>query len=189
MAAIVQSRLDPFPHAVSASFLEPALAEQALAWLETAAPWKLHIEDFYEQHECSLTADMLPADLVRLVSGDSIKDYARALLDPIGAEDVEFREATAHRLTGGQSIRIHNDFIEGAETHRILIQLNRNWADEDGGFLMLFSSADAGDVARVIRPLHRSAVAFEISPNSFHAVSPTVAGERYTLVFSYRRCG
>lgn len=158
-----------------------------LHWLETAAPWKLHVEDFYEQHECSLTPEELPPELACLVGPDAVHEYARLLLDPIGGEGVQLAQATAHRLTGGQSIRIHNDYIEGAETHRIIVQLNRGWSDDRGGFLMFFSSSNAGDVARVIRPLHGSAVSFEISPHSFHAVSPTVNGERYTLVFSYRR--
>lgn len=183
----VTSRREPFPHAVTPSFFQPELAEAALAWLETSAPWNLHVEDFYEQHECSLMSMELPDELRPLVSPGAIQGYADTMLAPIGAGAVELVEATAHRLAGGQSIRIHNDYIEGAETHRLIVQLNREWKDENGGFLMMFSSEDARDVARVLRPLHGSAVAFEISPRSFHAVSPTVNGERYTLVFSYRR--
>jgi Rps23 Pro-64 3,4-dihydroxylase Tpa1-like proline 4-hydroxylase len=189
MAVDVQPRREPFPHAVSPAFLPPELAEKVLAWLETAAPWKLHVEDFYEQHECSLTAEELPPDLAPLVSSEALQDYARSMLAPIGGEQVAITQATAHRLTGGQSIRIHNDYLDGAETHRIIVQLNREWADENGGFLMLFSSENASDVARVLRPVHGSAISFEISPKSFHAVSPTLKGERYTLVFSYRSFG
>lgn len=183
----VQPRFTPFPHAVSPSFYSPELAEQMLSWLETAAPWKLHVEDFYEQHECPLNEEILPPELAGVVAPEAVRGYAMAMLAPIDSGPVELAEATAHRLTGGQSIRIHNDYIEGAETHRIIIQLNRGWDDENGGFLMFFSSSNATDVARVLRPVHGSAVSFEISPNSFHAVSPTTKGERYTLVFSYRR--
>jgi hypothetical protein len=182
-----QARLEPFPHAVSASLLSPGLAEATLHWLETAAPWKLRIESFYEQHECSLTAANLPPGVAPVVATQAIGDQARLMLAPLGAGQVELISATAHRLTGGQSIRIHNDYIQGEETHRIIVQLNRGWSDENGGFLMLFASSDAEDVARIMRPIHGSAIAFEISPNSFHAVSPTLRGERYTLVFSFRR--
>lgn len=183
----VEARSEPFRHSVAASLLAPDVVERALVWLETAAPWKLHVEDFYEQHECPLSTETLPAELLGLIEPEAIQRYAAVMLHPIDAGDVELADATAHRLMGGQSIRIHNDFIEGAETHRIIVQLNRGWADENGGFLMLFSSCKADDVARVLRPVHGSAVAFEISSDSFHAVSATVAGERYTLVFSYRR--
>ena len=187
MSIEVTARQEPFPHAVTPAFFPPEIAEHALNWLEASAPWKLHVEDFYEQHECSLTTVELPDRLRTLVSPAAVRSYADAMLTPIGAGEVELVEATAHRLAGGQSIRIHNDYIEGAETHRLIVQLNREWEDVNGGFLMMFSSEDASDVARVLRPLHGSAVSFEISPRSFHAVSPTVKGERYTLVFSYRR--
>jgi hypothetical protein len=187
VAGSIHANLRPFPHVVSPAYLPADLAEATLGWLEADAPWKLHVEDFYEQHECALEPDQLPPAVAPVASRQAVRDYARSLLEPIGSGPLELAQATAHRLSGGQSIRIHNDYIEGAETHRVLIQLNRGWSDENGGFLMLFSSPDASDVARVIRPIHRSATAFEISPNSFHAVSPTTAGERYTLVFSYRR--
>lgn len=187
--AKVDARCAPFPHSVSQGYLPPALADATLAWLEGDAPWKLRVEDFYEQYECALDHPALPPSVAPVASLSAIRDYARDLLEPIDSGAVKLAEATAHRLTGGQSIRIHNDYIEGAETHRVLIQLNRDWSDENGGFLMFFSSPDATDVARVIRPLHRSAMAFEISPNSFHAVSPTTKGARYTLVFSYRQIG
>jgi hypothetical protein len=87
----------------------------------------------------------------------------------------------------GQTIRIHNDYIGGEETHWILVQINRGWDDANGGMLMLFDGPRMEDVARVVRPLHASATGFEISPPSFHAVSTIHSGERYTLVYSSRR--
>jgi len=183
----VEARAEPFPHAVTASFLDPELAAQVLEWLETEAPWKLRIKDFYEQHEFELSQETLPAHLHGLIAPEALAGYIESMVAPIAPGNVHLVEATAHRLSGGQTIRIHNDYIGGAETHRLLVQLNRSWADENGGFLMLFSSSNAKDVARIIRPVHRSAVAFEVSPASYHAVSPTVRGERYTLVFSFRR--
>jgi hypothetical protein len=54
---------------------------------------------------------------------------------------------------------------------------------------MLFSSGDPADVHRVLRPQHLSAFAFEISPDSFHAVSQMHGGARYTVIYSLRaRC-
>ena len=182
----VEARTAPFPHATSTSFLSPADAEDVLTWLEIDAPWTLRVEDFYEQHECALDVETLPQHLHQLVCQEAVASYAEGMFGTAG-EALKLVSATAHRLSGGQSIRIHNDYLEGEETHRLIVQLNRGGADENGGFLMLFSSADAADVARIIRPVHRSAVAFEISRQSYHAVSPTTRGHRYTLVFSYRR--
>jgi Rps23 Pro-64 3,4-dihydroxylase Tpa1-like proline 4-hydroxylase len=96
-------------------------------------------------------------------------------------------EANAHKLLPGQTIRVHNDFIGREETHRAIIQVNRDWTESSGGLLMLFSSPSPDDVMRVVRPLHASGAGFEISPASFHAVSKIHAGERYTLVYSFKR--
>ena len=85
----------------------------------------------------------------------------------------------------GQRIRIHNDYIPGAETHRVLVQLNNGWADDNGGLLVFFNSDDPADIHRAFRPLHNSCVAFAISPSSYHAVSTIHGGERYTLVYSF----
>ena len=183
----VDTRAEPFPHAVTTSLLSPIIADQVLAWLETEAPWKLRVESFYEQDECALTAATLPPHLRPLLEPEQIRTFVDTMFGSMGAEDLELVEATAHKLSGGQSIRIHNDYLEGGETHRLLVQLNRGWPDQNGGFLMFFSSPHADDVARIVRPLHGCAIAFEISPNSFHAVSPTKAGERYTLVFSFKK--
>jgi Rps23 Pro-64 3,4-dihydroxylase Tpa1-like proline 4-hydroxylase len=96
-------------------------------------------------------------------------------------------DLTAHKLIPGQRIRIHNDYIPGEESHRILIQLNRGWNEENGGILMFFASDNASDVQDAFLPTHNTSVAFEISPRSFHAVSAINSGERYTLVISFYR--
>ena len=184
---LVEARRYPFPHAVSTGLLDPEFAELVLQWLETDAPWKLRIADFYEQFEFELNEVTLPVRLHALVSIEALETYIETMVAPIADGSLRLVEATAHKLCEGQAIRIHNDYIGDEETHRLLVQLNRGWPDQNGGFLMLFASPNADDLARIIRPLHRSAVAFEISPKSYHAVSATTGGERYTLVFSFKR--
>ena len=72
-------------------------------------------------------------------------------------------DITAHKLVPGQRIRIHNDFIPGAETHRLLMQFNRDWQDDNGGLLLFFNSADPADIHKIFRPVHNSAVGFAIT--------------------------
>lgn len=184
---LVSARAAPFPHAVAYRLLPPVLADQVLAWFEDDAPWLLRVESFYEQYELNLHQVDLPAQLKGLVSEEMIDHLARQMLGPLTAEQLVLVEANAHKLLRGQTIKIHNDYIGGEETHRILIQFNRDWSDENGGMLMLFSSPNAADVARLIRPIHASAMSFEISPSSFHAVSTIRSGARYTLVYSFKR--
>lgn len=184
--ATADVRLAPYAHATATDVVDPALADAALRWMEADAPWTLRAADFYEQWELHLDHATLPQALAGLLAPDFQAELGDRLLGDICGE-LELVELTAHKLLDGQTIRIHNDFIGGAETHRILIQLNRGWRDDQGGLLMLFGSADPADVRRVIRPLHRSAFGFSISDHSFHAVSTVSEGERYTLVYSFRR--
>jgi Rps23 Pro-64 3,4-dihydroxylase Tpa1-like proline 4-hydroxylase len=180
-------RTAPFAHAVTPRLLDDQTAAMLLDWFEDGAPWRHKLASFYEQYECNLHEAQLPAGIARLTGPAFVAELARHMLAPISEDQLELTEVNAHKLVGGQTIKIHNDYIEGAETHRVLVQLNRGWNDANGGMLMLFSGPDAEDLARVIRPTHTSATSFEISPTSFHAVSTIHEGERYTLVYSFRR--
>lgn len=185
MPSATNGRLVPFAHVATTDALGAAIAEATLGWMESDAPWTLRIADFYEQWELHLERATVPERLSELLDPDFVDKLKLCLLGPIIAADLELVEVTAHKLLAGQTIRIHNDYIEHAESHRILIQLNRGWRDEQGGLLMLFGSSSSDDVQRVIRPLHRSAFGFSISNRSFHAVSTIMEGERYTLVYSF----
>ncbi len=177
----------PFPHAVIQQILSHGDADAVLGWLADGAAWTLRVENFYEQHEFSLLSTDLPPVARPLVHGEFIARVADHLV-----ETFELRarpslvDVSAHRLTPGQTIRVHNDFIGDEETHRVLIQLNAGWSAEQGGLLMLFASEDPASVRNVILPKHGSGFAFEISPRSFHAVSTIKSGERYTLVYTFR---
>jgi Rps23 Pro-64 3,4-dihydroxylase Tpa1-like proline 4-hydroxylase len=156
-----------------------------LKWLETAAPWKLVEADFYTQFEFNFEDVVLPEEIAFLYKRNFL-DYIIKQFEKLFSVKLTGRiDVTAHKLVQGHTIRLHNDFIPGQETHRLLIQLNRNWRDENGGFLLFFNSSDPKDIHRVIRPIHNSSEGFAISPKSNHAVSTVQAGERYTLVYSF----
>jgi Rps23 Pro-64 3,4-dihydroxylase Tpa1-like proline 4-hydroxylase len=175
----------PFNYLITPKALRPDLAESLLSWFETSAPWFLVETDFYEQYEFSFFDHPLPASISDLITKENI-DSAKSLMEELFETQLSPKvDFTAHKLLSGQRIRIHNDYIPGMETHRLIIQLNRGWIDDNGGMLMLFNSRDPKDLHRVIRPVHNSAVAFEISKKSNHAVSTIHAGERFTLVYSF----
>lgn len=177
----------PFPHLRIPDILSQARANTLLNWLSSSAPWKLRVENFYEQHEFSFQSASLGNE-VRFLVGPSTIDYIKtALRDAFDlSENLALVDVNAHRLTPGQTIRIHNDFIEGQETHRLLIQLNNGWTQEKGGLLMLFHGERPEDISNIILPRHGTGFAFEISPRSFHAVSKINDGERYTIVYSFK---
>ena len=176
----------PFAHCGWDRLLPDRDADRVLAWLETA-PWQLRIEDFYEQHEFSLLSSPPPPGLGTLVSEATVLDVANGLRRVFAVDrPLTLVDIAAHRLTAGQTIRVHNDFLGAEETHRLLVQFNRGWPIENGGLLMTFASERAEDVAEAFVPVHGSAFAFEISRRSFHAVSTIRRGERFTLVYTFR---
>lgn len=177
--------LAPFRYGLIAGCMEQGMANVMLEWLEEGAPWKLRVADFYEQHEFSFDDVALPDSLAESFSPTALNALRMHMEERFGVELSDRVDVTAHRLTHGQRIKIHNDFIPGEESHRLLIQLNRGWKDENGGLLIFFNSNDPADVHRVLRPLHNTGVVFEISESSLHAVTPISTGDRYTLVLSF----
>ena len=175
----------PFKFFLARQAFTAELSDVFLEWLESKAPWRLVEASFYEQYEFSLSDVALPNELQDALSSTSISDLRHLVGTAFEVRLDERFDATAHKLIAGQRIRIHNDYIPGRETHRVLIQLNRGWGDDNGGALMFFNSSSPVDVARVFRPAHNSCVAFEISPLSLHAVSTIHSGHRFTLVFSF----
>jgi Rps23 Pro-64 3,4-dihydroxylase Tpa1-like proline 4-hydroxylase len=176
---------EPFPHfhledAVTASFEVPLIE-----WLEDAAPWHLTQAAFYEQYEFSFADCELPGSL-RAFKSQDLTEYIKTHFGDAFHKSFDERvDITAHRLTPGQVIKIHNDYIPGRETHRLLVQLNRSWVPDQGGLLVLFSEQRAEAASKFILPKSRSAFGFEISPKSLHAVSKIRAGSRFTLVYSF----
>lgn len=175
----------PFPYFVAEQCLAPEVEVALLDWFESVAPWRLVEQDFYEQYEFSLFDAPPPGIAAALVSAEAIAQLRRAIGDHFGKYLGPQVELVAHKLVSGQRIGIHNDFLDGGETHRLTVQLNRGLHDKDGGFFMLFNSCDAADIHRVLRPVSNTGIGFEIGPKSHHAVSRMHGGERYTLVYSF----
>ena len=175
----------PFHYIVSPEVFDPQAGYTILAWLESNAPWELVKADFYEQFECSLWEVQLPTSLLFLREYAFVAAIKQRMAELFKVDLGHRVDITAHKLVPGQRIRLHNDFILGAETHRLLIQLNRGWQDNNGGLLLFFNSADSADIHKIFLPVHNSAVGFAISTTSYHAVSTVHAGERFTLVYSF----
>jgi len=175
----------PFPHFCTPDIFPAELAQQVLQWLEQAQTWEFTRTDFYEQYEFSLLHLDLPAQLHRLISPTTIQVLEVDMAAKFQVEALELVGATIHKLTDGQRIGVHNDFIGKAESHRLIIQLNRGWTPDHGGYLMLFNSASAQDVQQLVVPANNSAFGFEISPASYHAVSTVNDFARYTLVYTF----
>lgn len=173
----------PFCYATFRECLPAGLGAEILRWFENDAPWRLKRTEFYEQYEFSCWDYSSP--MASCVTSSTVLEVIRtAMMEVFGRRFKKSISVVAHKLLEGQRIGIHNDYLAGEESHRLVIQLNHGLSDDDGGFLMLFNSDNPADIDKVMRPVHLSGFAFEISPASFHAVSEVHGGIRYSLIYS-----
>ena len=174
----------PFPHfSISEVFFKPK-AKELLSWFEDTELWSLTKTNFYTQYEFSLIGQELP-DSLHILTHEAILLHRADTLSHLFSKRLKVCDITAHKLIEGHKMGVHNDFIGSAETHRLVIQINDSWTEKNGGYLMLFNSKDPADVARIVRPLHNTAIGFEISDRSNHAVSAVHHFTRYTLVYTF----
>lgn len=176
----------PFPHFSATSVLTNQLEVKLYNWFQVTAEWNLVETDFYEQYEFSLLNINVPEDLKCLIEPDFLNIIENQFTKSFNAKGFELVDVVAHKLVNSQHIGVHNDFINGEETHRMLIQINPHWKEEHGGFLLLFNSSDSKDIAKVVSPINNTAFGFEISKKSHHAVSKIYDFTRFTIVYTFK---
>ena len=178
----------PFRHAViSRVFAEHVDLNRVIEWFERDAPWKLHEEDFFSQYDFRINASTAP-EPISVVFGRPILDRLRKEVERLfGVRLSERMTVVAHKLEAGQGIGIHTDCPAGPEweSFRLVVGFTPSYEDKCGGHLLLFRSDDATALARIFRPVINTAVAFELSNSSFHAVSEVSGSCRYSVVFSF----
>ena len=178
--------ITPFPHFFVDSVLHGDKNHRVFQWLDSTTNWYLTTMDFYRQYEFNIQSVQLPEDLMFLTDQQTIEKIIADFKYTFKLSGLTLVGIMAHKLVNGHHIGIHNDFINEEETHRLVLHLNPDWREENGGFLMLFNSEDADDVARVISPVNNSGFGFAISKVSFHAVSKIVDSKRYSIVYTFR---
>jgi hypothetical protein len=179
----------PYPHFEAANCLEAGIAESLLAWLSEEAPWQPRKLQGYDGYaDISLQIAGLPPRLKFLLAPETLSHLRMSMGSFLRTEAEGYVKVTAHRLVAGSSLKPHCDLAPLRFTHRLLVQLNRGWTRENGGLLCLFHgdpSVEKNTKQKLILPVNGSAFAFEVSRRSFHAVTPVVAGERYTLSYTF----
>lgn len=182
-----QAEYKPFPHFHCLSILQNGLESIVFNWFENTLLWQLTKTDFYEQYEFDFLNADLPTNLKCLIEDDCLSTIKSNIQNNLHVQAVELVGIAAHKLIDGHRIGIHNDFINDEETHRLVIHINPYWEEKNGGVLMLFNSYEANDLIKLVNPIHNSAFAFEISPNSYHAVSKIYDSSRYTIIYTFKR--
>ncbi|WP_135458911.1 cyclophane-containing peptide 2OG-Fe(II) oxygenase YhhC [Vibrio echinoideorum] len=178
----------PYKHFTSSSNLNEKTIQELLSWLDLEAPWKLVETDFYEQYELSLNSSDNLGEAKFLIDQDTLSQL-RAQVESLFKVNIEEKvEVVAHKLVKGQTIRVHNDYLQEdhRETHRVLLQISKEFKESNGGYLMTFNGPNSDDLNSVIPPIPGSIQGFEISQNSHHAVSTVHGGVRYTIIYTFK---
>lgn len=173
------------PEVFDAAFAEAVARESE--WLE----WRLSTTEFYEQYEVSLIDTEEPFNSTAL---DALREVAlspqfvKFISNIAGLGQLDVVDVACHKSTNGQQIGIHNDFYPEGEVCRFTIHLNSGWTLDDGGLFVTFASEDLATMTAAYLPSMNSALLFEISPASFHAVTEmTGSRPRYSIVISFLR--
>lgn len=178
---------EPFPHFSIGNVLPSGTISALFDWFRQTDVWKLVETDFYEQYEFSLLHVDLPDDLKFLISEGTLNYIGQRYIQEFGVDGLDIVDIVAHKLVNEQRIGVHNDFINGEETHRMVLHINPLWKEENGGLLLLFNSSKVEDLSQIVKPLDNTAFGFEISRRSHHAVSKIYDYTRYTIVYTFRK--
>jgi hypothetical protein len=174
--------VQPYKHLI----LENCYKAEDLLYIEKyisqSISWKLHTENFYEQYEYKMNFKNKEEKIFFSYAYQFKKlieqEFAVSLSDEI--------EIVAHRLVKDQHIAIHNDSpILGRETHRLVVNLNNNYKDTDGGHFYICRERNSESIENILRPISNSGFAFEACKNSFHAVGKVLNNERLSIVYSF----
>jgi Rps23 Pro-64 3,4-dihydroxylase Tpa1-like proline 4-hydroxylase len=176
----VETEKVPFPHFVGSEILTQEKAKEVYSWLHETDFWKFVETDFYSQFEFSLLDKSLPEEVSFLNNRYTIEELKNVLVEAFGINSLKLVDITAHKLLDGYKMGIHNDYIGNDETHRIIFQFNPDWLEENGGYLMLFNDETPGSISKLVKPLYNTVFGFEISKQSYHAVSTVQNYSRLT---------
>ena len=178
---------EPYPHFECLEFLDRETTDALLSWLEARKWLELGLDGYEGYSDIPLSASILPEPCCGILAPDFLLQLRQLMSRFFRIESAGNVRVTAHRILSGGSLRPHSDVSRMPFTHRLLIQLNRGWTQENGGFLCLYDGAPCANqkARKLVAPIHRSAFGFEISERSFHSVTPVTGSTRYTLSYTF----
>lgn len=180
------AQTNPFPHVICSQILFPKVACEIQRELEFAS-WRLVETDFYQQHEFSLLdCPYAPGPLLTALRDVVLGDEFALLLSRLtGHAGLRIVDIACHKSTPGQAIGIHTDYSEDEEICRLTLHFNESWKLEEGGLFVVFGSENPNSAVAAFLPEMNTAILFEISERSFHAVT-CVDGmrPRYSIVIA-----
>ena len=176
---------DPYPHIMLEDFLSPAVTESLVAEFPTPQEqpaWrKIRAQstagDLVQYNKLGMPLiEEMPPVIRELLWEMNSGTFLRFLEKLTGVEgliaDPKLRGGGLHQILPGGVLGVHADFTNHGDFQldrrlNVLIYLNRDWPEEYGGDLELWSP-DMSRCVRKIRPLAGRCVIFNTSADSFH---------------------
>lgn len=119
-------------------------------------------------------ADLLTSsdfrELMQIISGNQLLEVPTLFLNRLGSSD---------------QIGLHNDYHPQKETLRCVMYLGSTVKPTIFGAFVSIAFNDSPNLLDFYPPIHNSMVIFEISPFSYHLVTPNDGSIRYSVVLSY----
>ena len=170
----------PFPHIVLDNFLEPQSAQKAYESFPSVKDdgW-IHYVHFNEKKHGLNKKDLLPPFIKELIAELNAPATLEWLKELTGIKDLlkdEMLEGGGlHQSLKGGFLNIHADFTVHPHKRNwrrrvnLLIYLNRDWKDEYGGQLELWST-DMKECVQRVTPIFNRCVIFNTTSDSFHGL-------------------
>jgi hypothetical protein len=178
--------LNTYPYRfVTASCSDTARLTDLRARLGEASFWSERSDDFFSHSEARLYPHNSDG-FGWLVQDSCLRSVQRFVEECFGVPLAPDMEIVAQRMDPGNHSGFHNDSPRlGWETHRLNLYLNDDWDVARGGRLKIASKMSGDIVSRFVEPTMGQVMAFEASPNSYHAIEPVRSGERYSILYMF----
>ena len=147
--------------------------------------WKEASKSFYLQREEDLRCNKYYQEIFsKDICNEIIKNMELFFCEKFKHEF----DITAHQMIDGDYIGVHTDSNVYGESHRLTLMLNESWSLEQGGVLLALNENSLQNIQHAWLPMANTGFAFEISDNSYHAVTP-IKGvtPRYSIVFTFKK--
>jgi len=168
---------DPFPHIVIDNFIDTALLDKVLEEFPSTDKlnWREYNDDKQIKLACEDEMQFSPAarELIYYLNSGIFIKYLEGLTGISGIfADPHFRGGGYHQIKKGGCLKIHTDFnwYDKLQAHRrinLLLYLNKDWDEQYGGHLELWSK-NMTKCHQKILPIFNRCVIFNTTDTSYH---------------------
>jgi hypothetical protein len=184
------AQAEPFPHVVMDDFLPVETLEDVLIEFPAPGDQWFRFQSKLQMKKLASTEEYLfgarTVDLLRSLNSSGFLRFLETLTGIGGLiPDPHFLGGGLHQIEPGGFLKIHADFNRHPELHldrrlNLLIYLNKNWSDDYGGHLELWSRKMKGCAVKVL-PVFNRAVLFSTTDFAFHGhPEPLTCPEGFT---------